>query len=243
MTPEDIYCEVLCCIADYDLTSASQRDVLAAVKAARPGPLGFICDAGLEAGLERKPLLMRGAAAFLFFCAGNLSDDLSDGDCDYFDHPDPPRLGPCTQLIVQNLFFEMLTRAGLDRATTIAVLHELNAAVGLQHVELRVSVWTAPLFRQVAEGIAGRQWAGYLQILWSGTRLEARARRIGLLAGIAAHVLIDIESRDRRFEAMPEEDRRAVAAWAREIVDDLAREELHCLAPIQQWAAGSLGHA
>src|SRR6266704_4608989 len=160
---EAIFREVLSILSRQHLPEISQRDLLAALNAGRLGPLPFLYEAGVEAGLPEQKLLTRAAAIYLNFCAGNLADDLIDGDCTYLS--EPFRLGPCVQFILQNLFFHVLAEADLPTQTLSSVTRELAVAAGPQLIEVRTRQWTAPVYRQVAEGIAGRQWSAYLQIL------------------------------------------------------------------------------
>ena len=70
----------------------------------------------------------------------------------------------------------------------------LAQGAGPQGLEVRTLEWTAPVFRQVAEGLAGQQWAAYLRLLWAGTPLAERSGA-GHGLGIAAHVAEDIRSK------------------------------------------------
>jgi hypothetical protein len=224
-----VYQEALRMLRRLELPEASERDVLAALEAGQPGPLALFYEAGSEAGLPRATLLARGAGLFFSFCAGNLADDLIDGDCTY--HAEPLRVGPCVQFLLQNLAFATL--AGEDARVPAPVLAEasrtLALAAGPQALEVRARQWTAPLFRQVAEGIAGQQWAAYLRVLWAGTLLESRAAAAGRALGVAAHVVEDIRSRDVRFVGLTPGDRNEVVAWAREATESLRRQDLRCL--------------
>jgi hypothetical protein len=224
---EAIFREVLGILSRQHLPEISQGDLLAALNAGRLGPLPFLYEAGVEAGLPEQKLLTRAAAAYFNFCAGNLSDDLSDSECTYL--AEPFRLGPCTQLTLQNLFFHTLLEADLPSPTLLLVIQELITAVGPQHIELRTKQWSAPVFREVAEGIAGRQWSAYLQILWSGTTLGDRAVTIGMNAGIASHVVKDIQSQDPRYTTLPEVDKREVVNWALAAAQALREEHLRCI--------------
>ena len=118
MSAEDCFYEVLRILSRQHLPEVSQEDLLAALKAGRPGPLAFLYEAGAEASLPHQQLLTRAAAIYFFFCAGNLADDLSDGDCTYL--AEPSRLGPCTQLTLQNLFFHTLLRGRSAESDTLA---------------------------------------------------------------------------------------------------------------------------
>jgi len=224
---EAIFLEVLDILSRQPLPEISQGDLLAALNAGRLGPLPFLYEAGVEAGLPRQTLLTRAAAIYIGFCAGNLADDLSDGDCTYLT--EPSRIGPCTQLNLHTLFFHALTEADLPSQILALATKELVAAIGQQHIELRTKQWTASVYREVAEGIAGRQWSAHLQILWYDTPLADRAATIGMNAGIAAHVVLDIQARDPRYTTMPEADKREIIAWATAAAEELRKEDLRCL--------------
>src|SRR5262245_22068622 len=142
-----VFHEVLRLLGRQCLPELSRRDVLAALEAGRPGPLAFLYVAGEEAGLPEQKLLPRAVAIYIGFCAGNLADDLSDGDCTYLI--EPSRIGPCTQLTLHTLFFHALAEAELPSYILSSVAKELIAAIGQQHIELRTKQWTAPLFRKV----------------------------------------------------------------------------------------------
>ena len=60
----------------------------------RPGP------AGLDAGLHPEDTINRAAACFFASAAFNLSDDLSDDDCEYL----PPAPAQAVVLILHSLF-------------------------------------------------------------------------------------------------------------------------------------------
>lgn len=227
MSAGAVFQEVLRVLSRQHLPTVTRRDLLAALEAGRSGSLAFLYEAGAEAGLPHKMLLTRAAAIYFIFCAGNLADDLSDGEVTYLT--DPFRVGPCTQLILHTLFFHTLIEADLPNQTLSLVTQEMIAAVGPQHIEVRTKQWNAPVFREVAEGIAGRQWSAYLQILWYGTTLASRATKIGMNAGIAAHVVKDIQSQDPRYTTLPEADKREIVAWAVEAAQALRTENLHCL--------------
>lgn len=222
-----MFVEALRLVVSQPLPQICQRDVIAALEAGKPGPLEFLCEAGAEAGLPTRKILSRARACYLFFCTANLCDDLSDRECDYL--PDPSRTGPCIQLALQNLFFNSLLEAELPSRTAAKLLGELAAMAGSQHVELRTKKWSAPRFKRVAEGIAGKQWSVYLQILWHGTRLARSAPAIGMSLGIAAHVAKDIESDDARFFSLSSADKRKIVSWATDAVQTLRARRLRCI--------------
>jgi hypothetical protein len=227
MSAGAIFQEVLRILNRYPLPEVSQHDLLAALEAARPGPLEFLYDAGAEAGLPYQKLVTRATAIYFNFCAGNLADDLMDGDCTYLS--EPFRLGPCVQYILQTLCFRTMLEAELPDPTLASVTRELVEAAGQQLIEVRTQQWSAPVFRAVAEGIAGRQWSAYLQILWCDTALFSRAVTTSMNAGLAAHVVNDISSGDPRYTTLPEADKREIVAWAKDAAQALRQEHLRCL--------------
>ncbi len=204
-----------------------QHDVVAALEAGRPGPLEFLYEAGAEARLPAATIMTRSAAIYFMFCAANLSDDLSDGDCAYLS--DSAQSGPCVLVLLQSLFLRALADAKLPNRTISVIARDLSAAAGAQHVELRTRKWTAPIFARVAEGIAGGQWSAYLRILWFGSPLADRAPTVGMRAGLVAHVAEDIRSRDRRYTTLSVRDKSKVLELAMTAARALRREHLRCI--------------
>ncbi|HYH95158.1 hypothetical protein [Hyalangium sp.] len=226
MSGGSIYQEALRVLRRLGLPEQAEQDVVAALEAAQPGPLALLYEAGVEAGLRREVLLARGTGIFFNFAAGNLADDLSDGDCTYYMHP--LRVGPYVQFLLQNLAWATLARAGVPAGVMAEAAQALAVAAGPQALEVRTLAWTAPVFQRVAEGLAGQQWAAYLRLLWAGTPLAERSVA-GHFLGIAAHVAEDIRSKDPRFFSMPEADQREVVRWARAGMDGVRRQGLRCL--------------
>ncbi|MSQ47219.1 MAG: hypothetical protein EXR78_02335 [Deltaproteobacteria bacterium] len=209
------------------LPHQSQQAVFAALEAGRPGPLTFLYEAGAEAKVPRVQLLLRAAALFFNFCAANLADDLSDGDCTYLSPPF--RLGPPVQFVLQNLLFTALAEAKIPHSTLGVAMQDLLIMGGGQITEIQTQRWTATIFREVGEQIAGRQWSAYLRILWSGTKLAARGATVGMHTAIAGHVAEDIRSADPRFMSLSLADKRTIIAWASASAEVLRNERLHCL--------------
>jgi hypothetical protein len=189
--------------------------------------LAFLYDAGAEAGLPRQTLLRRAAAIYLSFCAVNLCDDLTDEECTYLSHPF--QSGPCTQAILHHLFFALLAEENLPGSVLAAAARDLIVAGGAQHLEMHTRQWKAPVFREVAEGIAGRQWSAYLQLLWHGTDLASRAALIGMNVGLATLLWEDIRSDDKRYVTLPAADKYEILTWAHTVAEALRQEHLRCL--------------
>ncbi|WNG32455.1 hypothetical protein F0U61_01660 [Archangium violaceum] len=227
MSAGAVFQETLRALRRQELPEDAEREVLRALEAGRPGPLALLYAAGTEAGLEREVLLRRASGLFLCACAANLSDDLTDGECTYL--AEPQRVGPGVQFALQSLCFATLARAALPAPVLAEAAGRMVTAAGLQVLEVRTATWTAPRFKQVAEGIAGAQWALYLRVLWEGTALAARAAEVGRNLGVAAHVAEDIRSGDARFHGMTAEDRSDVVSWAREAAEAVRQQGLSCL--------------
>jgi hypothetical protein len=227
MSAGAVFQEALRALRRYGLPDEAERDVLVTLEAGRPGPLALLYAAGAEAGLGREVLLRRSAGLFFCACAANLADDLADGECTYL--AEPWRVGPGVQFALQSLCFAALLWAELPAAVLAEVADAMVIAAGLQVLEVHTPTWTAARYEQVAEGIAGKQWALYLRVLWEGTALAERAVEVGRNLGVAAHVAEDIRSGDPRFHGMPEEDQHEVLAWARAAVDTVRHTSLHSL--------------
>lgn len=187
-------------------------------------------EAGHEAGLERSALLTRSAALFFLCATGNLADDLADGDCDYLDNP--TRVASGVQYLLHTIAFAELAASGLSSEAIELGARTLVAAASYHQVEVRTQTWTAALYREVGEAIAGRQWDAYLSLLWHGTPLAPHASAIGRAAGFVGHVVADITSHDPRFTGMSADDQRQVLAEARAAMTVLRAHELRSVAAI-----------
>jgi hypothetical protein len=227
MSAGAVFQEALRELRRYGLPEEAERNVLAAMEAGRPGPLALLYVAGAEAGLGREVLLRRAAGLFFCACAANLADDLADGECSYL--AEPWRVGPGVQFTLQSLCFAALARSEVPAPVLAEAADAMVAAAGLQVLEVHTPTWTAARYEQVAEGIAGKQWALYLRVLWEGTALAGQAVEVGRSLGVAAHVAEDIRSGDPRFHGMSEEDQHAVLTWARVAVDIVRRAALSSL--------------
>lgn len=193
-------------LAAHQLDLEVDRLVVGALRAAAPGPCPLLLHAGQDAGLDRIEAIERASTCFLAFSAFNLSDDLSDGDCDYL----PAAPAQAVVLILNSLFANSLRDLHLPSDVEGHVLRDLLAAEEAQVLELSSAPWNAARLRIVTDGIAGRQWAAYLRVMWAGTPMEhlspevaVNIGRVGLLAG-------DISSEDPRFATLPPLDQRSV---------------------------------
>jgi hypothetical protein len=232
MSAGAVFQEVLRLLNRHHLPTVSQRDLLATLEASHLGTPSFLYTAGLEAGLPRQQALTRAAAIYFSLCAVSLSDDLTDGECTYLS--DPWRTGPCTQILLQTLSFHTLMEAELPASALAAAMQDLITCGGAQHIEMSTRQWSAPVFREVAEGIAGRLWSAYLSILWCDTRLASRAATVGLNMGLPILVWDDIRSSDPRYTSLPEADKHQVVAWAVAATQALRKENLRCLDALLQ---------
>jgi hypothetical protein len=221
----------------HGLPEAAERDVATALRASSSGPLEFAYQAGADARLERGELLDRCAAVFFCFAAANLADDLADGDARYL----PPRAAPGAQFILHSLCFETLLGTSVGRRVVQDVATQLVMGGAQQQREVRTRAWTFPVSRDVAVGVAGRQYAAYLRILWAGSPLARRARRVGMDLGIAAHVAADVASGDPRVTTLSSRDRERLLAWAGEAMARLERVDLDCIRAVLKGLSPTTG--
>jgi hypothetical protein len=234
MSAGAVFQEALRVVRRQSLPAECEGDLLAVLEAGRPGPLMLLYEAGHEAGLSRQELLARTAALYLVFCAGNLADDLADGDVDYL--AEPLRLGPGAQYLLMSLCFAELAGAGIPAQTIERAARLLVRSSAQQQVEVRTQSWTAARYRQVGEAIAGLQWQAYLEVMWHGTPLAPLADEIGRAAGFAGMVTGDLRSADRRLTSLTPEDRAQVTQWLEE---SLAVLRAHPLRSVEAILAGA----
>lgn len=219
-----IFQEALRIVRRHELPAACEADLLAVLKAGRPGPLVLLYEAGHEAGLSHDAVLARATPLYFVFCAGNLADDLADGEAGYLE--EPIRLGPGVQYLLHSLCFAELAAAGLPSSAIERGARLLARSSAHQQIELRTHTWTAARYREVGEAIAGLQWRAYLELLWHGTPLEPLAAEIGPAAGFAGFVVGDVRKNDRRLETLSPGDRAQVMTWLEAALTSLSAHPL-----------------
>lgn len=212
-----LFRHALAAVEKLAIPELAKRNLGRCLDRAQPGPLPVIWEAGTDAGLEREVLIRRGVGLFFLFTAGNLADDLADGDLDYVDPP--LGIGPAAQYGLQNLGWQWLLTSGISAETAARAAGRLAEGAGPQHLEVTTKTWTAALFREVATGIAGCQYGAYLELLWDGTPLAGDGAAVGEALGKVGQVVMDAETDDRRFWSMSEGDRREVLRWGRDQAD------------------------
>ena len=208
-----VFQEALRVVEGLGLPALAQEDLVAALNAARPGPLGLFYEAGIDAELPGDVLRRRAAALFIGFCTGQLAGDLVDGECDYL--PVPNRRGPGLQYLLHNAFVAASLQAGLEPSVLRAALGELAISAAHHQAAVRVSGWTADEYKSIAEGTAGRQYVAYLSLLWAGTKLEQGAGEAGLALAIPAMIASDLRAKRSRWSSMTDSDRREILSWGR----------------------------
>lgn len=235
-----VYRRAVAAVEGVSLDGVADRELFAALEAAHKGPLlQLLYEAAHEAELARDDLLDRAAGCYLSYAAGNLADDLIDGDCDYLD--DAIRLGPSTQFLLQNAAYRTWLCSDAPRDALRRCAEELARAAGPNHLEVKTERWTAERFQYVGEAITGRQWGAYLEVLWGGTPLAARASAVGVAMGSLGHLVEDVRTEDARWTTLTEADQVTLRAWALDVKTALAREPLRFLAPLLRGAAAVLG--
>jgi hypothetical protein len=195
--------------------SIGRPPVIATLDAGARGPLQLSYELGHDAGLEREQLLDRAASVFLLFASVNLMDDLQDGDAGrYLDHPH--RDGPAVQHLLQSLAFAVLAGAGVTPASLCYAGEQLVGLAAGQLDEVATDEWTGAQYRAVGERVAGDQYAAYVEIMWSGTPLQDRARQVGRAIGLVGHIAEDFRSEDPRLVLLPPAARDEIIVWAEE---------------------------
>jgi hypothetical protein len=231
MSAGSVFQAALRLIMRQELSDEANRDVLPVLEAVRSkGLLALLEAAAHDGGLDAGAALARAGALYVGCSAGNLCDDLIDGECTYLD--EPLRKGPSLQYLLQFIMVRGLLAAGLPGDVIAEGCAGLARSASWSHLEVRTRVWTATVYRQVGEGVAGQQWASLLPLLWWNTPLADRAARVGRMAAIAGHVAEDVRSGDPRFTSMPDTDRADVLGWAREAVSALRAEDIRSMTAI-----------
>jgi hypothetical protein len=225
MTGAAVFNQALREVRSLELSAEAERDFVAALEAARPGPSDLFYALAYEASPSREELLVRAAGLFCVFASGNLADDLIDGECDYLSQPSA--IGASVQFGLHHLGYAVLLRSRAEREAVADMAGRLARAGGAEHLEVGDG-WTAERFMGVAEGIAGLQWEGYLPVLWSGASRPG-ASALGRVLGLALHLAEDIRSHDRRFCTLPDGDRQVVARWGLTLVETLRGSSSPCL--------------
>lgn len=172
-------------------------------------------DARLPAGTA----LERLAAIWILNAAVNLADDLADGECDYLE----PAVAPGVAFLLQALALLPLSRARLSSRALEDCSIALTRAASGQSLEVRGWIRDAEQYLRVADLIAGDQYIAYLRVLWDGTLLEDRAENIGLRMGRIGILLTDLDSEDRRFFGLEQQERRLVLSSIRRALRDLEK--------------------
>jgi hypothetical protein len=226
MTGAAVFNQALRELRGLELAAEAERDLVAALRAAAPGPCDLFYALAHEVSPSRDELLARCSGLFCAFAAGNLADDLIDGDCDYLSRPSA--IGPSVQFGLQHLAYSILLRSDVPATTTSNMARDLATGGGAEHHEHGHDGWSMKRFVLVAEGIAGLQWRAYLPVLWAGGGRE-NASGLGRALGLALHLAEDIRTEDTRFVSLPEADRREVARWGAALATELRASRSPCL--------------
>jgi hypothetical protein len=232
-----IFGEALKAVRNFEFPLMCERDLVVALGAGR-GALEAIYPFALASGLPREVMLRRAVAVFFGQCAGNVCDDLADGDCTYFE-PGVPT-APMVQFILQHLMFEEGLRADVRPAAMTRVSTTLARAASFGPVELRTNAWSVPVYRQMAERTGGDQWQAYLQLLWDGTALSPHALELGAHVGFSSYVAMDLRDRDRRLFSLTSIEQWQVIEAASRSCAHLEAFGFDWLAPLLRGVRGAL---
>ncbi len=225
-------------IAGFELTPQLSISLSTLLFRCRASLLQFVYEAGIDAKLAHEPIVRRGLTVAWLNAAIQLSDDLSDGDCDYLD--DPLRTGPVLLMILHQLYNAALADAGVS-FHTLSRTAELLVSVGSgQYEELQTRRWTERKATLAALKLNGDQHAAFLEIVWAKTPLEKRASRVGRDIGWLVHVYTDIVSKDDRYYSLPKSDKERIRREARQLCAKLRRSDLLSVRRIASAVAGVL---
>ena len=196
-------------------------------KSQKKSPAQLLYQAGCDAHLDRELLLTRTASLFMLFSSLDLLDDLMDGDCDYIDQP--AVFGPCVQLLLQSIAWQTLSLS-VNATNLCKAQHHLARAAHSQLLDVihKGKPWTASLYQEVCNGIAGDQFAAYLTALWSETHLEEQAETIGRALGNVGSTALDDSSDDPRFHSLSAIDKEEVTRWVSIFQATLDQSSLTC---------------
>lgn len=193
----------------------SEELVVRVLQESAPGPNPTLIAAGIEANLLTTVMIDRASVAFLNFSRFNLCDDLSDGECTYL----PEGQAPVVLLLLSDVFFRELGELGLPHPLVGEIVADLVAAEQAQLEEIETETWDAAKLRRVTDGIAGRQWAAYLRLLWYGTELESRAADVALTMARFALIAGDVGSEDNRYRSLSLADKQITLLGAQEAIE------------------------
>jgi hypothetical protein len=195
-----------------EFPDATRRDVTAGLENGRKA-LPLLYAAAVEAPLDRDELMRRATAVYFAHCAGNIADDVADGECDYFEEGVP--VATTVQYLLQAAFFERALSSQVSRGDLSIAARDLVAAASWQPVELRTERFDEATYMSIAHGMGVQQWRAYLRILWSETKLSELVETVAAGIALSSFVALDVAGNDSRFFSLPEEAQTRVQAHAR----------------------------
>ena len=229
MSDGAVYRELLAFVLKLEPPAVAERDLMAALDAARSGPLAFLYAAAIDAGCDAPTARARAAGCYACFAAGNLADDLADGDCDYLEQP--VATGPAVEFVLLHAAYALwLGPGGVGPSAAASAARALARGATEQLVEVRKPRFTFEIVRNIVQGMGGQQYASHLQVLWDGSAVAGNARSVGSALGNAGFVAEDRRSSDPRYTSLAPDERRALTAWAREELERASAIELPSIA-------------
>jgi hypothetical protein len=220
-----VFQEALRSVRALALPEVAELDVVATLEAHRQA-LTFFAEAAWEAHDDPSAARRRAAAIFVAQAAGNLADDLMDGEATHL--PDPQRLGPGAQWTLQHLGTMLLLESGVGASTLAQASMELARTGGWAQVECRDPVWDAALYRDYVRAAAALQTTAWLRMMWDGTRLAPEAPRLAHDLGILSIIGADAAEQKPRWRALPSAARNEALEWTRRLAADHAESPYAC---------------
>jgi hypothetical protein len=218
------------------LPAQAERDVEAALGRVSPSSQVFLIGAAQDGGVPDEQAVERLACLWVAASSVNLTDDIADGDCDYL----PARVAPGVGFLLQSLAMSLAIRGGVSTVALGQYSIALSRAAAGQSLEVRTDQWKAESYIEVAQLIAGEQYAAYFGILWDGTAWAERATQVGQLIGLIGLAATDVASRDRRFSSLTGGDKQLVLGRCRSALTELNALPLPSLKRFERFAAEQL---
>jgi hypothetical protein len=215
--PEVLRRQVIRTLRRQNYPALAEADVERALSRVPAESQVLLIQAAVDADLDEATAIERLCCLSVCAASVNLADDLADGDCHYLD----PRVAPGVSFLLQSWAGALAVRGDVSPAGLEQFWRRLALAAAGQSIEVRTRVWSEELYRQVAQLVAGEQYAGYFRLLWDGTRAEPSATSIGESVGTIAFLHADLVSGDPRFFGMPGSDQLKVLSWCQEFLDTL----------------------
>ena len=200
------------------------RPLLEKVRFVHPG--GLVYGVASDLGAPQETAFIAVSLAELFYAACSDTDFLQDGDTGAYPEQTPLSLQINAQAhllcLVAIRLNDLAAAVPPRRAGELTRNLYRTPAIMLtgQRLELTRENWDAQAFERVTRYSAGEQFGSYLSFAAAAADVDPEDLLVaGRAFGNMLQVIADVESRDPRFVALPEADRKMIC--------DQFQEELH----------------